>query len=140
MKSILLILLSFLTLNSYSQVGTLPTLSYSKIYVDTIKIPQLELDEFFAALDTLEQQDSIKSILIIDLESQIKNYTLLMQQDSLILSYKSQEITLLKSQINLYDNRLNQIDKWYNKPWVGAIGGVIGTIITIHVIDYSLPK
>ena len=31
-------------------------------------------------------------------------------------------------------------DKWYKKPWVGVVGGVVGTIITIHVIDYSLPR
>ena len=140
MKNILLVLLLLITLKSYSQLGTLPQIYRSKIYVDTIKVPQLELDSFFAALDTLEQQDSIKSTLIISLESQIKNYNILSQQDSLILSYKNQEMILLKSQINLYNNRLNQVDRWYNKPWVGFIGGIATTLLTIHIIDYSLPQ
>ena len=140
MKNILLVLLVLLTLKSYSQLGTLPQIYRSKVYVDTIKIPQLELDEFFAALDTLEQQDSIKSILIIGLESQIKNYNILSQQDSLILNYKNQEMILLKNQINLYDNRLNQVDRWYNKPWIGFIGGIATSVLMIHIIDYSLPK
>jgi len=126
MKNILLILLTIITFNCYSQ--------------STVEIPQDELEEFFLAIDTLKQQDSIKSILITDLELQIKNYTLLSQQDSLILNYRSQEITLLKDQIKLYDNRLNQVDKWYKKPWVGVVGGVVGTLFTIHIIDYSLPK
>ena len=78
--------------------------------------------------------------MISDLELQLKNYTLLTQQDSLILNYKSQEIILLKDQIKLYDDRLKQVDKWYKKPWVGVVGGVIGTLITIHAIDYSLPQ
>ncbi len=43
------------------------------------------------------------------------------------------------NQIKLYDDRLNQVDKWYKKPWVGIVGGVVGTLITIHVIDYTLP-
>ena len=38
---------------------------------DTLQIPQEELEEFFLALDTLRTQDSIKTILIKDLEYQI---------------------------------------------------------------------
>ena len=126
MKSILFILLTFLTLNGYSQ--------------DTIEIPQEELNKFFLAIDTLKQQDSLKTVLISDLELQLKNYTLLTQQDSLILNYKSQEIILLKDQIKLYDDRLKQVDKWYKKPWVGVVSGVVATLVTIHIIDYSLPR
>ncbi len=126
MKSILFTLLTFITLNCYSQ--------------DIVQIPQEELNQFFLSIDTLRQQDSIKTILISDLELQLKNYTLLTQQDSLILNYKNQEIFILKDQIKLYDDRLNQVDKWYKKPWVGIVSGVVGTLITIHIIDYSLPK
>jgi len=126
MKNLFLIIILLITLKSYSQ--------------DTVKIPQDELENFFLAVDTLKEQDSIKSILIIDLEFQLKNYTLLSQQDSLILSFKNQEILLLHDQIKLYDDRLKVVDKWYTKPWVGFVSGFIGTLITIHIIDYSLPK
>ena len=126
MKNLFLIIILLITLKSYSQ--------------DTVKIPQDELENFFLAVDTLKEQDSIKSILIIDLEFQLKNYTLLSQQDSLILSFKNQEIVLLHDQIKLYDDRLKVVDKWYKKPWVGFVSGFIGTLITIHIIDYSLPK
>tara|TARA_R110001592_G_scaffold226850_4_gene483064 strand:- start:2267 stop:2647 length:381 start_codon:yes stop_codon:yes gene_type:complete len=126
MRGLFLILILLISIKSYSQ--------------DTIKIPQNELEEFFLAVDTLKQQDSIKSILINGLEYQIKNYILLSQQDSLILSYRKKEIEILKDQIKLYNDRLNQVDKWYKKPWIGIVGGVLGTLVTIHVIDYSLPK
>ena len=126
MRIILIFLLTFVTLKSYSQ--------------DLVKIPQDELEEFFLAIDTLKEQDSIKTILIFDLESQVRNYEMLSKQDSLILNYRLQQVKLLNEQIKLYDNRLKQVDKWYNKPWVGVVGGVITTLITIHVIDYSLPK
>ncbi len=126
MRIILIFLLTFITLKSYSQ--------------DIIEIPQDELEEFFLAIDTLKEQDSIKTILIFDLESQVRNYEMLSKQDSLILNYRLQQVKLLNEQIKLYDNRLKQVDKWYNKPWVGVVGGVITTLITIHVIDYSLPK
>ena len=95
MKNLFLIIILLITLKSYSQ--------------DTVKIPQDELENFFLAVDTLKEQDSIKSILIIDLEFQLKNYTLLSQQDSLILSFKTQEILLLHDQIKLYDDRLKVV-------------------------------
>jgi len=107
---------------------------------DTLRIPQTELEEFFLALDALNAQDSIKTILISDLEAEIILYSKLAQQDSLIIAYKNKEIELLNERITLYDERLNQIDKLYNKPSVGAVGGFLGTILLIRVIDYTLPN
>ena len=126
MKNILLILLTIITFNCYSQV--------------IVEIPEEELEEVFLAIDTLKQQDEVKSILIFDLESQIRNYEMLSKQDSMILDYRLQQVKLLNEQIKLYDDRLRKVDKWYKKPWVGVVGGVVGTLITIHVIDYSLPR
>ena len=105
-----------------------------------VEIPEIELEEFFLALDTLEYQDSIKSILIKDLETQILNYKLLSNQDSLLIEFQKQERILLNQQIDLHLDRLKTVDKWYHKPWVGFIGGAATTILMIHVIDYSLPN
>jgi|TARA_R110000765_G_scaffold158221_2_gene261757 hypothetical protein len=107
---------------------------------DTIQIPQDEIEEFFLALDTLETQDSIKTLVISNLEREIHFYKLIKDQDSLLLSYKDEEIELLNSQIELYINRLDRVDKWYNKPAVGFVGGFLSTIILIRVIDYTLPE
>jgi len=106
---------------------------------DTLQIPAVELEEFFLALDTLRTQDSIKAVLINDLEYQIILHEQLNQQDSLIVLYKNQEIELLNEQINLYIDRLNKVDKWYNKPWIGVTGGFLGTVILINTINYTLP-
>ena len=114
----------------------LSNLSFSQ---DTICIPQNELDSFFIAVNDLEHQDSLKTSLIQDLEYQITNYEMLTKQDSLILGYKQEEIILLNDQIQLYDKRLKNVDKWYRKPWVGFIMGCATTIFTIHIIDYTLP-
>ena len=67
---------------------------------DTVKIPAVELEEFFMALDTLEAQDSIKTVLIKQLENEIALHESLAEQDSLIISYKDQEILLLNEQID----------------------------------------
>ena len=107
---------------------------------DTLRIPTEELEEFFLALDTLQTQDSVKTILISDLESEIILYSKLAQQDSLIIAYKIKEIELLRERVILYDERLNQVNKWYNKPIIGVTGGFLGTLVLIRAIDYTLPE
>ena len=124
MKQLLLALLLGVSSICYSQ--------------DTLRIPQTELEEFFLALDTLRTQDSIKTILISDLEAEIILYNRLAQQDSLIIAYKNKEIELLNERIILYDKRLNQIDKWYNNPSIGLAGGFIGTLILVKVTSAIL--
>lgn len=107
---------------------------------DTLHIPSPELKEFFLALDTLEVQDSIKTILIKQLEYEILIHERVAEQDSLIISYKDQEILLLNVQIDLHLDRLNQVDKWHNKPIVGVTAGVLGTVLLIQALDYTLPQ
>ena len=76
MKKILFILASVISLNCFAQ---------DKI----VKIPQSELDAFFLAVDTLQYQDSIKTVLIADLEKQLlfktnlefTNKTILLNQE-----------------------------------------------------------
>ena len=112
------------------------SIAYSQ---DTLQIPQQELEEFFLALDTLRTQDSIKTILIQDLEVEIKLHEQLAKQDSLIILYKTQEIKLLNEQIQLHLNYIDRSDKWYRKPGIGVVGGFIGTVVLIHTIGYTLP-
>ena len=57
MKKLLFILATIISLNCFAQ---------DKI----VKIPQSELDAFFLAIDTLEFQDSIKTVYIKNLETQ----------------------------------------------------------------------
>ena len=106
---------------------------------DTLQIPQVELEEFFLALDTLRTQDSVKTVLIQELEFEIKLHEQLAKQDSLIILYKDQEIRLLNEEIDLYVYRLDKVDKWYNRPWVGVAGGFLGTMVLINTINYALP-
>ena len=114
----------------------LSSIGYSQ---DTLQIPAVELEEFFLALDTLEVQDSAKTVLIQELEFQIKLHEQLAKQDSLIILYKDQEIKLLNAEIDLYIYRLDKVDKWYNRPWVGVAGGFLGTMFLINTIGYTLP-
>tara|TARA_R100000234_G_scaffold116337_1_gene93273 strand:- start:4936 stop:5316 length:381 start_codon:yes stop_codon:yes gene_type:complete len=120
MKHLLFILTMIISLNCFAQ---------DKI----VKIPQSELDAFFLAVDTLEQQDSIKTLLITDLELQLDNFRTLNAKNESILLNKDQEIILLNNQIKLYADRLKLTDKWYNKRWFGVVVGVVSTSTAIYL-------
>jgi len=107
---------------------------------DTLQIPALELEEFFLALDTLETQDSLKTILIAQLEKEIEYHKELNDHNDLLIRYRDEEIHLLNEQIQLHLDYIDRSDKWYKKPWVGVVGGFVGTIVLIHTIDYTLPQ
>jgi hypothetical protein len=120
-------------------IFTLILLSFSTFAQDTIKVPQSDLDEIISVIDTLTYQDSINNILINQQDEQIKNFTLLAKQDSLILSFKNQEIVLLNDRINIYADQYKKDQKFWNKRQFGFIIGVLGTVGIIHVIGYTLP-
>jgi len=115
-------------------------LSFAGSAQDTIPVPQVELDGIIEAIDTLVEQDSINNLIILSLETEVKLFETIIKQDSLVLAYKQEQIALLESQIELYDDRLNQVDKWYDKRPFGVVIGVLGTIGIIHVIGYTLPE
>ena len=64
---------------------------------------------------------------------------MLVEQDSLVIMYKDEEIFLLNEQIELHLDYIESQDKWYNKPAVGAAAGILGTILLIQTLDYTLP-
>jgi len=115
-------------------------LSFAVPAQDTIPVPQIELDGIIEAMDTLVEQDSINNLIILSLETEVRLFETIIKQDSLVLAYKQEQINLLESQIELYDDRLNHVDKWYDKRPFGVVIGVLGTIGIIHVIGYTLPE
>ena len=126
MRIALSILIAMLSIGAFAQ--------------DTIQVPQVELDGIIEAIDTLVEQDSINNLIILSLETEVRLFETIIKQDSLVLAYKQEQIVLLESQIQLYDDRLNQVDKWYDKRPFGVVIGVLGTIGLIHVIGYTLPE
>lgn len=113
--------------------------SFNSLAQDTLHIPQQEINDIISVMDTLVEQDSINNILINDMTLQIANYEQLSKQDSIILSFKDQEIYLYNKQIKLYQERIKVTDRWYNRRPFGFILGVATTVILIHTVGYTLP-
>ena len=120
MKNIFFVLSLLFTLNVYSQEKM-------------VSIPESELEEFFLAIDTLREQDSLKTVLIADLELKLLNKTKLNLSNETILLNQESEIKLLNDKINLYQDRLKITDAWYNKRWFGVVIGVVSTSTAIYL-------
>ncbi len=108
--------------------------TFSQVTDDSTTISNLELEEVFKAIDTLVYQDSVKTVLINDLKNQVNLFQTLSEQDSVLLGYKDKQIGILNETINLYDDRLKQVDKWYKKPWVGFIAGCATVTLSSWVV------
>jgi len=108
--------------------------TFSQVTDDSTTIPNVELEEVFKAIDTLVYQDSVKTVLINDLKNQVNLFQTLSEQDSVLLGYKDKQIGILNETINLYDDRLKQVDKWYRKPWVGFIVGCATVTLSSWVV------
>ena len=108
--------------------------TFSQVTEDSTTISNVELEEVFKAIDTLVYQDSVKTVLINDLKNQVNLFQTLSEQDSVLLGYKDKQIGILNETINLYDDRLKQVDKWCKKPWVGFIAGCATVTLSSWVV------
>jgi hypothetical protein len=85
---------------------------------------------------TINEQDS----LILDLRNLLSTKDLIIKYDSEQIDILNQQQVFLKDNLSIYQKEFNKRDKFWNKPWFGAVLGAVGTITIIHVIDYSLPQ
>jgi hypothetical protein len=95
---------------------------------DTLHIPAKELEGFFIALDSLRSQDSLKTTLI-------ETYEEIIHTDSLVLAEKDYEVEQLNLKLELYEERLSAVDKWYRTPWFGVGAGALGTILIVRAVN-----
>jgi len=81
-----------------------------------------------------EQTIKIQNQKIELLESQINNYKLLQEQDSLHITFLNQNVNLLNDRVNLYVDLNKELrPKWYKKPALHFFLGAI-TVTTSAVV------
>ena len=114
-------------------------ISFSMTAQDTVQVPQSDLDEIIATMDTLVEQDSINNALIKQYEILITDFESLAKQDSLILSFRDRQIYLYSEQVKLYERKIKVVDKWYNKRPFGFVLGIATSVVLIHTVGYVLP-
>ena len=80
------------------------------------------------SLKSLEYRDSTNTIIISNLNDQIKLYIEQHANDSLLIDINMQKSKLLDNRIKLYDELIKEVKpKWYENKWLWFTIGVITT-------------
>ena len=86
------------------------------------------------SLKSLEHRDSTNTIIISNLNEQIKLYIEQHANDSLLISLNKQKSILLNDKIKLYDELVKQVKpKWYENKWLWFTLGAITTAGTLKL-------
>jgi|3_EtaG_2_1085321.scaffolds.fasta_scaffold52831_4 tetrahydromethanopterin S-methyltransferase subunit F len=118
----------------FSQIDTCKT--YKELY-STSKTLNLEYKTKISKLETvILEQDSliiIKNKILLQ-----KNFML--RNDSLQFGLYSKQIKLLNENLSIYEKERDKQGKWHKRFAPGFIAGMIGSVLLINAINYSLPQ
>ena len=86
------------------------------------------------SLKELEHKDSTNTLIIGNLNDQIKLYIEQHANDSLLISLNKEKSLLLYDRIKLYDELINEVKpKWYENKWLWFTIGVLTTAGSIKI-------
>ena len=86
------------------------------------------------SLKELEFKDSTNTIIISNLNDQIKLYIEQHANDSLLIDLNMQKSKLLDNRIKLYDELIKEVKpKWYENKWLWFTIGVVTTAGTLKL-------
>ena len=106
------------------------TCNYSIAQSDTC-FTQQQIHNISETLDSLHYTDSINNQLISQQSSLIEDLEHIIKLDSLQLNYKTQQINLLKSNIDLYVERQKKLEpKWHDNKLLWFSSGILTSAIT----------
>ena len=80
------------------------------------------------SLKSLEHRDSTNTLIIGNLNDQIKLYMEQHANDSLLISLNERKSVLLNDKIKLYDELIKEVKpKWYENKWLWFTIGILTT-------------
>ena len=86
------------------------------------------------SLKELEHKDSTNTLIIGNLNDQIKLYIEQHANDSLLISLNKEKSLLLNDRIKLYDELIKEVKpKWYENKWLWFTIGVLPTAGSIKI-------
>lgn len=102
---------------------------------DSVTIGRVELDRFFASVDSLQSQNKLYQELIRNYNLRIENYRYIRQQDSLLVSYKDRRIVLLQEEIQIHEARIKRLEKSNWKTGMLVLSGAAAILVSSIVLD-----
>tara|TARA_R110001583_G_scaffold90220_6_gene232036 strand:- start:215 stop:595 length:381 start_codon:yes stop_codon:yes gene_type:complete len=98
--------------------------------VDTC-FTEKQIHQISETLDSLHYIDSVNNQIILQQSSLIEELEYVTKLDSLQLEYKQQQITLLKSNIDLYVDRQKKLQpKWHDNKLLWFSSGILTSAVT----------
>ena len=86
------------------------------------------------SLKELEHKDSTNTLIISNLNDQIKLYMEQHANDSLLIDLNIQKSKLLDNRIKLYDELIKEVKpKWYENKWLWFTIGVVTTAGSVRL-------
>ena len=90
--------------------------------------------EVFNGLKELEFKDSTNTIIIGNLNDQIKLYMEQHANDSLLIDLNKHKSLLLNDRIDLYNDLIKEVKpKWYENKWLWFTFGIIATATSVKL-------
>jgi hypothetical protein len=88
----------------------------------------------------LEQTDSLRSILVTELNHQIQELKDYQRRDSLLIDFKNQELVLREKEVELYMDlaKLNK-PKWHENKYIWFGLGMASVITSSWVVANTIP-
>jgi hypothetical protein len=91
-------------------------------------------------IQELERKDSINTLLITELELQNKELKDIVRRDSIIMTFKNEEIALRERQVNLYlDLYKKSKPKWHENKYLWFGLGMVSVITSSWVVANTTP-
>ena len=107
------------------------------IFLTTIfcqTLTETEVDNLFNHIRTLEISDSLNTLQIHQLKTNLALYEKLKLENELLIQDKDSLNILLKQENELLLNRIDEISpKWYDNKWIWFTLGVLCTGSSIHL-------
>lgn len=100
----------------------------SILNAQNVEFTPAEVQNLYHNITVLQQRDTLKTQLIVELQSQITEYRNVVKSDSIINAMRTQQIEIQQQQIDLYRTAYEQNKRrWWEKPWIWFVAGSLTT-------------
>tara|TARA_B100002019_G_C21087975_1_gene507130 strand:+ start:409 stop:771 length:363 start_codon:yes stop_codon:yes gene_type:complete len=100
----------------------------------TQTLTETEINNLFNHVRTLEVSDSLNTLQINQLKTNLELYEKLKLENELLIKDKDSLNILLKQENELLLNRIDEISpKWYDNKWIWFTLGVLFTGSSVHL-------
>lgn len=104
---------------------------------DSVTVSRVEFRQFLASVDTLQAENrDLKNLLEIR-KLEIRKLDFIVEQDSILISYKDRRIQLLEDEVKIHTDYIARLERrsWRNSKALWFLSGVATVYVSSIVLD-----